>query len=167
MMAAMLSVSAISSTAFAQESDSIEDRQLHQQTILSGVGGVVNEEDQGKRSYFKIGIVPTSDSETEFDVKRGAFMVGKHDNREKYTVVAESWQISVSADKLSYAASGTVENKEGKFYDVRISGDKISDLENGVLYYVTGTAINDNDEVYNLFYISALTERIPSIQATS
>ena len=166
MMAAMLSVSVTYSTAFAQESDLAVDRELHPRTLLSGVGGVVSETDEGKRSYFKIGIVPVADSETEFDVKRGAFMVGKHDNRERFSVVADSWQISVSAEKSSYDASGIAENKEGESYDVILSGDKISDLENGTLYYVTGTATGEDGEVYDLFYISALTERLPSIQTS-
>ena len=167
MMAALLSVSATYGTAFAQESDLRVDRQHSLHTILAGAGAVVGDDSEGKRSFFKMGLVPVADSETEYEVKRGMFMVGNHDNREKYSVIADSWTVSVSADESSYDASGKAESKEGKIYDVSISGDKISDLENGVLYYVTGTVTGDDNEVYDLFYISALKERTPSIQTTS
>lgn len=166
MMASILSVSATYNTAFAQESDLAVDRQFHPRTFLGGVGAVVGEDSEGKRSYFRMGIVPVTDSETEYEVKRGAFMVGKHDNRERYSVIADSWQISVSVDKSSFDASGKAENNEGEIYDISISGDKISDLENGVLYYVTGTATGDDGEIHDIFYISALKERTPSIPTT-
>ena len=96
-------------------------------------------------------------------------MVGtiKNDTREKYSVIADSWKITVSADKTSFDASGQAESEDGEIYDVVISGDKISDLENGTLYYVTGTATGDDGEVHDLFYISALKERTPPIDTTS
>ena len=178
MMAAVLSVSATYNTAFAQVSDVSTDRKisdvptdraLHPHTVFGGVGAAVAEDGEGKRSYFRMGIVPIGDSETEFEVKRGAFMVGtiKNDTREKYSVIADSWKITVSADKTSFDASGQAESEDSEIYDVVISGDKISDLENGTLYYVTGTATGDDGEVHDLFYISALKERTPPIDTTS
>ena len=168
-MAAVLSISATYNTAFAQESDVPTDRPIHPHTVFGGMGAAVAEDGEGKRSFFKMGIVQVADSETEFEVKRGAFMVGsvKHDSREKYSVIAESWNITVSADKTSFDASGQAESEDGKIYDVSISGDKISDLENGDLYYVTGTATGDDGEVHDLFYISAIKERIRSVDTTS
>ena len=169
MMAAVLSISATYNTAFAQVSDVPTDRVQHPHTVFGGVGAAVAEDGEGKRSYFRMGIVPVADSETEFEVKRGAFMVGtiKHDNREKYSVIAESWKITESADKTSFDASGQAESEDGEIYDVSISGDKISDLENGTLYYVTGTATGDDGEVHDLFYISKIAERTPSVDTAS
>ena len=173
-MAAMLSVSVSYSTAFAQESDleaEAVERLVHPKTILAGTGAAVSEDDQGWRSHFRMGIVSepqTSDSnsDTEYTVKRGVFTVGKQDNRHFYSVIPETWEILVRSDKENFEASGTVENKEGKTYDVKIEGEKISDLQNGNLYYVLGTAINEDGDVYELFYISPLVERNHSIQPT-
>jgi len=178
MMAAVLSVSATYNTAFAQvsdvpsdriASDVTTDRPIHSHTVFGGMGAAVAEDGEGKRSYFRMGIVQVADSETEFEVKRGVFMVGtiKNDNREKYSVITESWKITVSTDKTSFDASGQAESEDGEIYDVSISGDKIADLENGDLYYVTGTATDDDGEVHDLFYISAIKERIRSVDATS
>jgi hypothetical protein len=178
MMAAVLSVSATYNTAFAQVSDVPTDRKISDvpmdranqpHTVFGGVGAAVADDGEGKRSYFRMGLVPVSDSETEFEVKRGAFMVGsvKHDNREKYSVIADSWKITVSTDKTSFDASGQAEIEDGEIYDVIINGDRISTLENGDLYYVTGTATGDDGEVHDLFYISAIKERIRSVDTTS
>jgi hypothetical protein len=173
MMAAILSVSVTYSTAFAQESDQVEahDRPIRLHTILGGAGAAVDEDDQGWRSHFRIGIVESQnddpDAHTEYTVKRGMFIVGKYDNRHYYSVIPDTWEISVSPNEKSFDASGRVENKEGEIYDVEITGDEISDLQNGTLYYVTGTAVGDDGEVYELFYISALKDRIPAIPPTS
>ena len=173
-MAAMLSVSVSYSTAFAQESDleaEAVERLVHPKTILAGTGAAVGEDDQGWRSHFRMGIVSEpqtgdSNSDTEYTVKRGMFIVGKQDNRHFYSVVPDTWKMEVRPDKENFAASGTVENKEGKTYDVKIEGEKISDLQNGNLYYVLGIASNEDGDVYELFYISPLVERDPSIKST-
>ena len=171
MMIAMLSVSATYSTAFAQESKAeATERPIHQGTYLVGTGAVVGEDDNAWRSHFKMGIVESQTDDkghTEYEVKRGVFIVGKHDTRHEYSVIPDTWQVSVSPNMKSFDASGEVENTEGEIYDVEISGDEISDVENGNLYYVTGTAIDEDGKVYDLFYISALKDRIPTIQTTS
>ncbi|MDH3677414.1 MAG: hypothetical protein OEQ12_03845 [Nitrosopumilus sp.] len=172
MMAAILSVSVTYSTAFAQvldlETEAIE-RPLGPHTFLVGTGVAVGEDDQGWRSHFRMGIVQESettdvDAHTEYKVKRGVFIVGKYDTRLNFSVIPDTWQISASPNMKSIDASGTVENRDGKFYDIEISGEKISDLQDGNLYYVTGTATGADSEVYDLFYISALAEKTPSTQ---
>lgn len=171
MMTVILSLSVTYSTAFAQESDvEIRDRPIQSHTILGGAGAAVGDDDQGWRSHFRMGIVESQnddpDAHTEYTVNRGVFIVGKYDNRHYYSVIPDTWEMSVSPNEKSFDASGKVENKEGKIFDIEISGDEISDLQNGTLYFVTGTAVGD-DEEYDLFYISALKERIPSIHTTS
>ena len=171
-MAAMLSVSVTYSTAFAQESDvepQVIDRPYRLHTILIGTGAAVGEDDHGLRSHFRMGIVPVSEvtdvaSDVNYEVKRGKFIVGKHDNRHVFTVIPDTWTITVSSDKTTYDASGTVENKAGEVYDVKITGDKISDLQRGNLYYVTGTVAGADGEVYDLFYISAMFDRTPIVK---
>jgi len=173
-MSAMLSLSVTYSPAFAQQSDlevEVVDRPVHSRTILAGAGAVVGEDDQGWRSHFRMGVVSEpqtddSNSDSELSVKRGVFVIGKHDNRHFYSVIPETWEIEVKADKENFEASGTVENKEGKTYDVKMKGEKISDLQNGNLYYVTGTAINEDGDEYELFYISPIVEREHSIQTS-
>ena len=171
MMAAILSVSVTYSTAFAQESD-IERKsadRLHIGTFLAGSGAAVSEDDNAMRSHFRMGIIESQTDDnghTEYEVKRGVFIVGKHDNREHFSVIPDTWEVSVSPNMKSYDASGKVENSEDKVYEVEVSGDEISNLEHGSLYYVSGTATSDKGEVYDLFYISALVERTPSIEST-
>ena len=172
MMVALLSTSVVYNTAFAQEFDKerqLSERPLHTGTFLAGSGAAVSEDDQAWRSHFKMGLEESQTDDNghaEYDVKRGVFIVGKHDQRHIFSVMAETWQVSVSPNDKSFDASGKVENKEGKIYDIEISGDELSDLENGNLYFVTGTATGPDGEVYDLFYISALKDRT-SIQATS
>ena len=174
-MAAMLSVSVTYSTAFAQESDPEVEafaEPIHPRTVLVGTGAAVDQDDHGYRSHFRMGIVQVPEvtdvaSDVNYEVKRGKFIVGKHDNRHVYTVLPDTWTITVSSDKTAYEAAGTVESKVGEVYDVKITGDKISDLQHGNLYFVTGTATGADGQVYDLFYISAMFERTPSIQTTS
>ena len=172
MMAAILSVSLTYSSAFAQEPEremKSNERHLYTGTFLVGNGVAVSEDENALRSHFRMGIVEsqTDDSgHAEFEVKRGVFFAGKHDDRQHLTVIADTWEVSVSPNQKSFDASGTVENQEGEVYEIEISGDEISNLEQGTLYYVTGTA-TDDDEVYDLFYISALAEKTPSIQPAS
>ncbi len=169
----MLSVSFTYSTAFAQESElRVErtDRPNYFGTFLVGNGAAVGEDDSGWRSHFKMGIFETETDDsghTEYEVKRGVFAVGKQDERRFYSVIPDTWEVSVSPNMKSFDASGKVENQEGEIYDVEISGDEISNLQHGNLYYVTGSATGSDGEEYNLFYISALVERNPSTQTTS
>jgi len=169
MMATILSLSLTYDSAFAQESEreiKSTDRQLYSGTFLVGSGVAVSEDDNALRSHVRMGIVEseTNDNgQTEYEVKRGVFFVGNHDGRQHFSVIADTWKVSVSPNQKSFDAAGDVENQEGKIYDIEISGDEISNLEHGTLYYVTGTATGNDGEVFDLFYLSALVERIPSI----
>lgn len=171
-MAAMLSVSVTYSTAFAQESDlepQAIDKPNRPHTVLVGTGAAVSEDDHGWRSYFRMGIVSEPqttdvDADVEYKIKRGKFIVGSHENRHVYHVVPDTWMISVSPDKETFDATGTVENKNGKVFDVMITGEKISDLQRGNLYYVTGFASNADGEIFDLFYISAMFDRTPTVK---
>ncbi|MEJ2259989.1 MAG: hypothetical protein P8X78_05730 [Nitrosopumilaceae archaeon] len=171
MMAAILSVSITYDNAFAQGQErevNLEERPLRTGTFLVGSGAAVSEDDNAMRSHFRMGIVETQTNDsghTEYEVKRGVFFVGKHDNRQHFSVIADTWKVSVSPNQKSFDASGQVENQEGLVYEVEISGEEISDLENGNLYFVSGTATG-NGEVYELFYISGLVDRT-AIQSAS
>jgi len=133
MMVAILSVSATYSTAFAQEPEremKLGERHLPTGTILVGSGAAVSEDDNAMRSHFRMGIVETQANDNghiEYEVKRGVFFVGKHDDRQHFSVNADTWEVSVSPNQKSFDASGVVENQEGKTYDIEISGDKISE----------------------------------------
>lgn len=170
-MAALISTSVVYETAFAQEYErerKLSDRPLHIGTLLAGSGAAVSEENNPWRSHFKMALeeVETDDNgHAQYEVNRGVFAVGKHDHRQKFSVIADTWQVSVSPNEKSFDASGEVENQDGLVYEVEISGDEISDLENGSLYFVSGTATG-NGEVYELFYISGLVDRT-STQPTS
>ena len=167
MMAVILSVSITYNNAFAQGQErevNLEERPLRTGTFLVGSGAAVSEDDNAMRSHFRMGIVETQTNDsghTEYEVKRGVFFVGKHDNRQHFSVIADTWKVSVSPNQKSFDASGTVKNQEGKTWEIEMSGNEISNLEYGTLYFVTGTATSDDGEVYDLFYISPLVERIP------
>jgi len=172
MMFVLLSASVVYNEAFAQEFEkerSQTDRLIRMGTYLVGNGAAVSEDNQGWRSHFRMGLeeIESSDNgHTDYEVKRGVFSVGKHDQRHQFFVLPDSWEISLNQNEKSFDASGKVENQEGKVYDVEISGEEISDLTLGSLYYVTGTATGTDGEVYDLFYISALVDR-SFIQATT
>ncbi|MDX1440828.1 MAG: hypothetical protein R3237_00020 [Nitrosopumilaceae archaeon] len=171
LMAVLISTSVVYETAFAQEFDrerQLSERPLHMGTFLVGSGAAVSEENQPWRSHFKMGLVEVETEDNghaQYDVKRGVFAVGKHDQRQIFSVISDTWQVSVSPNEKSFDASGEVENQDGLVYEIEISGDEISDLENGSLYFVSGTATG-NGEVYELFYISGLIDRT-TVQATS
>lgn len=172
MMAVLLSSSVVYNTAFAQNVEGVRhlsDQPLNIGTILVGSGAAVSEDDHAWRSHFKMGIeeLQTGDNgHSEYEVKRGVFIIGNPDQRHVLSVKGDTWEVSVSPNDKSFEASGKVENEDGKIYDVEISGDEISNLEHGKLYYVAGTAINSEGEMYNLFYISALIDRT-STETTS
>lgn len=172
MMAVLLSSSVVYNTAFAQNLErerQLSDRPLNIGTILVGSGAAVSEDNHAWRSHFKMGIeeVQTVDNgHTEFEVKRGVFVIGNPDQRHVLSVMSDTWQVSVSPNEKSFEASGNVENEDGQIYEIEISGEEISILEHGNLYYVAGTATNSEGEVFNLFYISALIDRT-SIETTS
>jgi len=173
MMTALLSSSVVYNTAFAQEFERERpqtDRLPQMGAYLAGSGAAVSEDQQGWRSHFRMGLEETEASNnghTEYNVKRGVFAVGKHDQRNTFSVVSETWSLSVKQNDKSFDASGKVENQEGKVYDVEISGDKISSLAYGNLYYITGTATGSDGEVYDLFYISAMIDRTSIPTTTS
>ena len=171
LMTALVSTSVVYDTAFAQEFErerKLSEGPLQMGTFLVGSGAAVSEENQPWRSHFKLGLteLQTDDNgHDQYEVKRGVFAVGKHDQRHIFSVLSDTWEVSVSPNEKSFDASGEVENQEGLIYKIEISGDEISDLENGNLYFVSGTATG-NGEVYELFYISGLIDRT-SIQTAS
>lgn len=169
-MAIMLSLSLTYSRAFAQESD-IErqavDKLTRPHTILAGTGAAVGEDNHGWRSHFRLGIVSENQDTSvtpEYQVKQGMFVVGKQDNRHVFSVITDTWTMSVRSDKTSFDASGTVENRDGKTLDVKITGEKIAELQQGNLYNVKGTASDVDGKVYDLFYFSTMYDRNPSIR---
>ena len=174
-MAAMLSVSMTYSTAFAQETDlqrPVIEKHVRPHTVLVGTGAAVSADEQGWRSHFRMGIVSenqNTDVAQELKIKQGTFVVGKKDGRHVFSVIPDTWTIEIRDDKTSFDASGTVENREGKTFDVKITGEKIAELQHGNLYMVKGVAVSsDSDErTYDLFYISAMHDRSPSIRPAS
>lgn len=172
MMAVLLSSSIAYNNAFAQEFERERpqsDRLPKMGTFLAGNGAAVSDDQQGWRSHFRMGLEESETGDnghTEYTVKRGVFAVGKHDHRNTFSIVSDTWIVSVNQNDKSFDASGKVEDQEGNVYDVEISGDKISDLAHGNLYYITGTATGSDGEKYSLFYISAMIDGT-SIQTDS
>ena len=170
-LTALLSTSIVFNTVSAQEFD--RERPQSERIIplgiyLAGSGAEVSEDNQGWRSHFRIGLEKTESNDnghTNYEAKRGVFVVGKHDQRHSFSVIPNTWEISVNQNEKSFDASGKAENLEGIVYDIDLSGEEISDLTNGNLYYVKGTATGPDGEVYNLFYISSMVDR-SSIQTT-
>ena len=171
LMAALISTSVVYETAFAQEFErerKLSEKPPHQGTFLVGSGAAVSEEDKPWRSHFKMGLTEVQtegNGHEQYEVYRGIFAVGKHDQRQIFSVLPETWQVSVGPNEKSFEASGEVENQDGIVYEIEISGDEVSDLENGNLYFVSGTATGNGEE-YELFYISGLIDRT-SNQSTS
>ena len=171
-LTAVLSTSIVLNSASAQEFDRERpqsDKMIPMGIYLAGNGAAVSEDNQGWRSHFRMGLAETDSDDnghTNYEVKRGIFAVGKHDQRHGLSVIPDTWEVSMNQNEKSFDASGKAENREGIVYDVDLSGEEISDLTNGNLYYVKGTATGPDGEMFYLFYISAMVDR-SSIQTTT
>lgn len=168
-MLTLLTTSMSFSSAIAETDERPDKKRVHVKTILTGVGGAVDSEDHGHRSWFKIGMIPSSDTATdaasnEAQIKRGQFVIRDNDTREKYHVVPDTWSIDVRPDKSGFSAFGNVEDKNGDVFKVELSGEHLRDLANGKMYLVTGI-LSGGEISYELYYISAMFDRLPRIDS--
>jgi len=169
---AMLTVALLSSslsygTVFAEKIEEKENgiRVQRTATVAVGTGGAVDSEGQGYRSHFKLLVNQiVSDAEDKSDDGRFSIQKGKisiiDDGKTTYNIIPDTWTVRISDDKNEFKAEGKVTDDAESQYSVIVRGEKIRDINHGVMYYVTGELIGESQNL-ELYYVSAIIHRTP------
>ncbi len=157
-MAGVLLVAALSATvwfpsyAAAQNGDG--ERRIG---IAHGLGVAVNSDtEEGTKSVFHMLIRPNDDEDTEekeYELLRGMLGIKVDDERVRYTMVPDTWDVAVSEEDETFEASGQVENEDGDEFDVQLTGTHGIDIKNGAIWVIEGS-FEGEDVEYELFYIA-------------
>jgi len=161
-MSVMLSVLATYNVAFAQESDDSSFTTLH------ATGALVDQaNNNGHRSTLWLGFEKDpanteEDSDSDYEVNRATLVLRKYDDSKVFSfhifsVVPDSWTMTVNSDNTEFEATGEVHTGDGIVYDLEINGEFMSEMENGNLYLINGTFSGD-DETYDIFFISVMQD---------
>jgi len=115
--------------------------------------GVATDQESGDnyRSGFRFLLQKVNGSDTEYDVKRGLIGISIDGERVYYTIVPESWSVVLSDDRLTFRASGEVEQGEETF-DVNLNGYFAMHTRLGNLWSIHGE-MEGKDTQYDLHYV--------------
>jgi len=115
--------------------------------------GVATDQESGDnyRSGFRFLLQKVNGSDTEYDVKRGLIGISIDGERVYYTIVPESWSVVLSDDRLTFRASGEVEQGEETF-DVNLNGYFAMHTRLGNLWSIHGE-MEGKDAQYDLHYV--------------
>lgn len=150
--------------AMAQENGEEQQNERPQRqrakTLAIGIGAAVDpDEDKMYRSHFKLGLQKASEeSETDFVVKRGIFVINDEGSPVRYPAIPETWEVEVREDHSAFNAEGNVEDSDGNVFSVELKGELLRETEHGALFVVKGEFSGDGEE-YELYYISAVIKR--------
>jgi hypothetical protein len=119
---------------------------------VKGAGVAADQEsDENYRSGFRFLLQKVNGSETEYDVKRGIIGISIDEERVYYTIVPESWSVVLSDDRLTFRASGKVEQGEDTF-DVNLNGYFAMHTRLGNLWSIHGE-MEGRESQYDLHYV--------------
>jgi hypothetical protein len=115
--------------------------------------GVATDRETGEnhRSGFRFLLEKVSGSETEYDVKRGMIGISVNGERVYYTVVPDSWTVVLSEDRLTFRASGKVEQGE-ETLNVSLNGFYAMHTRIGNLWSINGE-MEGREVQYDLHYV--------------
>ncbi|MGI0029312.1 MAG: hypothetical protein ACREAQ_06335 [Nitrososphaera sp.] len=152
-------------TAMAQESDRkerlersvdrIDDARYHRLGIHVAKGAGIatdTETNENYRSGFRVIVQKVNDTESEFEVKRGMLGIFVEGQREIYTMLPETWSITLSEDGDVFEASGQVQNAEEQVFDVNLEGYFAMHTRLGNLWSIEGS-LEGEDKDYDLHYV--------------
>ena len=115
--------------------------------------GVATDQETGEnhRSGFRFLLEKVSGSETEYDVKRGMIGISVNGGRVYYTAVPDSWTVVLSEDRLTFRASGKVEQGE-ETLNVSLNGFYSMHTRIGNLWSINGE-MEGREVQYDLHYV--------------
>ena len=117
-----------------------------------GAGVAVDQESgENYKSGFRFLLQKVAGTDGEYDVKRGVIGIFIDGERVYYTVVPETWSVAVSEDRLTFRASGKVQQGESTF-DVHLKGYFAMHTRLGNLWSIEGE-MKGRETAYDLHYV--------------
>jgi hypothetical protein len=141
--------------ASAQERPA-SDVNIHKFRTASGAG-VATATDSGEDFRSGIRAIWTYNNSTdERTMTRGSIVISVDEERVGYQFVADTWDLEVAEDGLTFEASGQVENSDGEVFDVSLDGYLGGPVgfvrRAGTTWSVDGQMTGENAE-YDLHYV--------------
>ena len=119
---------------------------------VKGVGVATDQESgENYRSGFRFVVQKVNGTENEYEVKRGFIAISIDGQRVYYTIVQDSWNVALSEDRLTFEASGKVEQGEETF-EVNLKGYFAMHTRLGNLWSIHGE-MEGRESQYDLHYI--------------
>jgi hypothetical protein len=130
-----------------------ENRETRQGFHAVKGAGVATDQESGDnyRSGFRFLLQKVNGSDTEYDLKRGLIGISIDGERVYYAIVPESWSVVLSDDRLTFKASGQVE-QGGETFDVNLNGYFAMHTRFGNLWSIHGE-MEGRDTQYDLHYV--------------
>lgn len=126
----------------------------HRQGLHSVMGsGIATDQETGEnyRSGFRFIVQKVNGTENEFEVKRGVIGLFVDGKRVHYTAVPDSWSVILSDDRLTFKASGKVENGDAAF-EVTLTGHFGMNTRLGTVWSIHGE-MEGRETSYDLHYV--------------
>lgn len=134
--------------------DRVDDTREHRLEFHGVKGaGVTTDQESGEnyRSGFRFLLQKVNGTDTEYDVKRGLIGISIDGERIYYTIVPESWSVVLSDDRMTFRASGQLEQGENTF-DVNLNGYFAMHTRLGNLWSIQGE-MEGRESQYDLHYV--------------
>jgi hypothetical protein len=157
--------------ALAQERDEVRDKvrgevdQQHRFRMARGAG-IATDTETGENFRTGLRLMTLYDSSTgERTVARGAIVISVDEERVRYDMLPETWEIKVTEDGLTFEASGQVQNSETEEqFDVSLDGYFGIHGPRGGMWSVEGTMSGEELD-YELHYVVLTHPRAPFVES--
>jgi hypothetical protein len=126
MVGVVVAAALVAAVSFAPIAASAQERpsgvDIHRFRTASGAG-IATDIDPGDDFRSAIRAIWTYNNSTdERTMTRGSIVISVDGERVGYQFVADTWELEVAEDGLTFEASGQVENSDGKVFDVSLNG---------------------------------------------
>lgn len=123
--------------------------------------GIATDTGTGENSRTGLQVMTLYDNNTgERTVERGAIVISVNQERIRYDMLPETWEIKVTEDGLTFEASGQVQNEETEQFDVSLDGYFGIHTARGGTWSVEGTMTGEELD-YELHYVVLSHPRAP------
>jgi hypothetical protein len=156
----VISIALTNSGATAEPStnDVVKPAKLKVSDIVNGEGAIIADSGTLLKGHYRLALVETISENTdeEFFVKNGQFIIKGDGNRLKFTVDSNTWKFTES--ESGYVATGNVKDENGKIFHVSLEAQMVSEFNGGCIYTASGT-LSDGITSYDLHYVSVMKEK--------